>query len=148
MWYMQLKPFCTSVCIHLKTNYFVFLTGQKQIIYDIMAVLVFKNKFSLFPHINQNCNVLLYKSFNKFPSDTKITNMFHRHAHAHTQAHLYTKEKKNPKCAIYDLALWTYGAVCIDLLVWVAMQCYVFEQWHPFPLGWAALTYTGPRLQI
>lgn len=90
---MQLKPFCTSVWIHLKTNYFVFLTGQKQIIYDIMAVLVFKNKFSLFPHINQNCNVLLYKSFNKFPSDTKITNMFHRHAH--TQAHLYTKEKKN-----------------------------------------------------
>lgn len=62
-----------------------------------MAVLVFKNKFSLFPHINQNCNVLLYKSFNKFHSDTKITNMFHRHAHAHTQAHLYTKEKNKNK---------------------------------------------------
>lgn len=97
-----------------------------------MAVLVFKNKFSLFPHINQNCNVLLYKSFNKFPSDTKITNMFHRHAHAHAHAGpLIHKRKKNPKCAIYDLALWTYGAVCIDLLVWVAMQCnnrYVFEQ--------------------
>ena len=133
---------------------------------------MFKNNFSLFCHINQNFNVLLYKSFNKFPSDTKITIMLHRrthttatHAHARTQTHTRrhtcsdtrerTKKKKKKKCAILDLALWTYGAVCIVLLVWVAMQCnncyvlfYFFRRMTSLSLKWAALTYTGPRLQI
>lgn len=144
---MQLKPFCTSVCIHLKTNYFFFLTGQKQIIYDIMAVLVFKNKFSLFPHINQNCNVLLYKSFNKFPSDTKITNMFHRHAHAHTQAHLYTKEKK-PQNAPF--MIWHFGHMeQFALICWFGWPCSAIIAMFlnndiPFPLGGPLSPTQGP----
>lgn len=111
-------------------------------------ILVFKNNLSLFCHINQNFNELLYKSLNKFPSDTKITIKLHKrthtrttwthsnagtqthrqarmlsYTHAHTQKQKTTTEKHRKKCAILDLALWTYGAVCIDLLVWVAMQC-------------------------
>lgn len=67
-------------------------------------MLVFKNNLSLFfPHINQNFNVLLYKSFNKFPSDTKITikdtqadtRTVIPQGHMHTQSHMlaYTQNK-------------------------------------------------------
>lgn len=55
-----------------------------------------------------------------FPSDRKITIMLHRRTHTNTRSHTYTQKQR---CAICDLALWTHGAVCIDLLVRVAMQC-------------------------
>lgn len=129
-----------------------------------IIALVFKNNFSLFCHINQNFNVLLYKSFNKSPSDTKITIMLHRRTHAYTpttrtHAHTHTHSPEThshtcrhthsrKKCAICGLALWTYGAVYIDLLVWVAMQCnnrYVFWRMTSLSLVWATLTYTRPQ---
>lgn len=48
-------------------------------------MFVFKNNLSLFSHINQNFNVLLYKSFKKFPSDTTVTiKDTQPHAHTHT----------------------------------------------------------------
>lgn len=57
------------------------------------------------------------------------------------------------KCAILDLALWTYGAVCIVLLVWVAMQCKtiiqkkktMFRRMTSLSLKWAASTNTTTR---
>lgn len=60
----------------------------------------------------------------------------HAHARQHTRTHAH-----KTKCAILDLALWTYGAVCIDLLVWVAMQCnnrYVCRM-TSLSLKWATL---------
>ena len=157
IWYSLLMQFQFSVtAITLPILIFHYWRHIKT--YFPTITLVFKNNFSLFCHINQNFNVLLYKSFNKFPSDTKITIMLHRRTltrttwtHAHTYSHRHTCiHTHKTKCAVHDLALWTCGAVCIDLLVWVAMQCnnrYVCRM-TSLSLRWAALADTGPRLQI
>lgn len=98
----------------------VFTTAYLTDKHKTASTVVFKNNSLYFCHINQNFNVLLYKSFHKFPSDRKITIMLHRRTHTNTRSHTYTQKQR---CAICDLALWTHGAVCIDLLVRVAMQC-------------------------
>lgn len=121
------------------------------------SVLVFKNNFSLFCHINQNFNVLLYKSFNKFPSDTKITIMLHRrthtyymdtctrtHAntHAGTHAHIHTKQNA-------PFLIWHFGHMeQFALICWFGWPCSaiiaMFVEWHPFPLSGPHSPTQGP----
>lgn len=77
--------------------------------------------------------------------------LIHTHTHSHspeTHSHTCRHTHSRKKCAICGLALWTYGAVYIDLLVWVAMQCnnrYVFWRMTSLSLVWATLTYTRPQ---
>lgn len=73
----------------------------------------------------------------------------HTHTPTPAQARMLTStQKQKQNRAILDLALWTYGAVCIDLLVWVAMQCknrFVFcRMTSPFPLDGPHSPTLGP----
>lgn len=94
-------------------------------------VLVFKNNFSLFCHINQNFNVLLYKSFNKVPSDTKITIMLHRrthdilhghmHPHKHPRKHTCSHPHKNKNA---PFLIWHFGHMeQFALICWFGWPC-------------------------
>lgn len=75
----------------------IFITAQ-----DTFKCL--KIIYLYFCHINQNFNVLLYKSFNKFPSDTKITIKLHRRTHTHTtwaHAHARTQTHTQARMLTY-----------------------------------------------
>lgn len=71
------------------------------------------------------------------------TQSYHRDTctRSHTCSHTH-----KIKCAILDLALWTYGAVCIDLLVWLAMQCKIIIFYflkRPCFIEWRSLPFSG-----
>ena len=95
--------------------------------------LCLKIIYLYFSHINQNFNVLLYKSFNKFPSDTKVTIKDRQpHAHSHhmdtcTRAHAcsHTHEIKS---AILDLALGRMEQFA--LICWFGWPCSAKQQFQ------------------
>lgn len=109
---------------------YLFLVNDKIRAY---VMLVFKNNFSLFYHINQNFNVLLYKSFNKKLCCTGV----HSHTHTHTQRHIdtltYTKKTNAP------FMIWHFGHMeQFALICWLgghAVQKSLFIEWHPFSLA-------------
>lgn len=116
---------------------------------------MFKNNFFTFCHINQNFNVLLYKSFNKFPSDTKITIKLHRRTHTHTtRTHARTQTHTHTQSCIHTkqnapFLIWHFGRMeQFALICWFGWPCSaiiaMFVEWHPFPLSGPYSPTQGP----
>lgn len=74
-------------CVYIIPKWIKMITSQT-------SSVVFKNNSLYFCHINQDFNVLLYKSFHKFSFWQKNNHhVTQAHAHQHTQPHVHTKTK-------------------------------------------------------